>query len=248
MILNVIIVDDEHKAAKSLQNIIIKHIKEVNILDIAHDVESAEILIRKLKPDLVFLDIVMPEESGFELLKKFQSIDFEIIFVTSHDEYALNAIKCCALGYILKPADVEELRYVIQLAVQRRVLKDKEKMYEALLINLDVNQIPEHQIAINDKKGVELIKVKDIICCEGWNGYTKIHTVQNKPVISAYNIGRYISLLEKYSFILVHKSFLVNKNHITKILNTNQILMSNNAQIPISVRKRLEISNILKIT
>ncbi|MEO6691905.1 MAG: response regulator, partial [Saprospiraceae bacterium] len=94
--MNAIIVDDEHKAAKSLQNIIIKNFKEVNILDIVHDVEGAEILIRKLNPDLVFLDIVMPEESGFELLKKFKSIDFEIIFVTSHDEYALNAIKCCA--------------------------------------------------------------------------------------------------------------------------------------------------------
>lgn len=243
--LNVIIVDDEYKAAKTLEYILQIHFPFIKIQGIAHDVTQAEQLIKTYQPDIVFLDIVMPVESGFELLKKFETIDFEIIFVTSHVEFALDAIKCCALGYILKPVDLDELRGAINIAKDRKNLKNKEKLYEALLINLDDKNIKDHQITLNDKTGIELIKVKEIIKCEGWNRYTKIHLLNGKIIISSYSIGRFISLLEKYTFIHVHKSYLVNKYFIVKILNTNEILMEDGSLVPLSFRKKSEVLQLL---
>ncbi len=239
-----LLVDDENKVLQSLMYVILNHIPELEIVGTAPGVEEAYALINQHKPQVVFLDIVMPRLSGFELIKKFDQIDFEIVFITSHQEYALEAIRCLALAYLLKPVDVDDLRNVVQLLKERIELKQKKELYEALLFNMANKDIREHKLAVYNHDRTELVEIKDIVRLEGWNRYTRIFIQSKKPLISSYNLGRYASLLEKHAFFLCHKSHLVNLDHVVSLQADATIQMTDGSLVPLAVRKRQEFSDL----
>jgi two-component system LytT family response regulator len=235
-----VVVDDENKVLQALIFTIKNNFPQLEIVGCASSVDEAYSIICAQNPQVVFLDIVMPEKSGFELIKMFDHITFEIVFITSHQEFALEAIRNLALAYILKPVDTIELQKVIEIIKERIETKQKKELYDALLHNMSKDNLKDHKLAIYNKDRTELIDIRDITRLEGWNRYTKIFTKSGKVLISSYNLGRYADLLSQHSFYLCHKSHLINLDYAIAIHQDGNIILSDQSKVPLSIRKHAE--------
>jgi len=209
-----ILVDDENKNREVLKNLLTNFFPEVEILGEAESVESAFKLVNQKNPQLVFLDIQMPRSSGFNLLKKFDVVPFEVIFVTSYDQYAITAIKFSALDYLLKPVEVKDLKSAIEKAKKSIASKHQTNgQIINLLNNLD-EENKERKVAVHVGEKVELISATDIIYIEADGSYCKIKTANDK-----YTIAKFLKDFEEYfgensDFVRIHKSCLINVRHI----------------------------------
>lgn len=239
-----VLVDDEKKVLQALVYTIGKHFPELEIVGTAANVLEAYEIIKTTKPQVVFLDIVMPMLNGFELIKKFDHIDFEIVFITSHQEYALEAIKCLALAYLLKPVDVDDLRGAVTLVKERLEMKHKKDLYDALLHNMAHSNNKEHKLAVYNHDRTELVDIKNIIRLEGWDRYTKIYVKARQPLVSSYNIGKYSALLANHTFYLCHKSHLVNLDYVKSLQTDATLLLADDSTVPLAVRKRQEFMDL----
>lgn len=236
-----IIIDDEAHARNALNRKLEAYCPDVLIKGMAENVKQAYAMIQELKPDLIFLDIAMPVESGFDLLKRFDKIDFEVVFVTGFNTYAIHAIEFCAIGYLLKPVDNESLIKAVHRAKERIELKNDRTRISELLINLSNPGDASNKIGIPTPDGLEFIKVKDIIRCEGVQKLTKIILAgEKKSLFSSYNIGEYVKLLEAYNFFTTHKSHLINMNYIKKYHKEGSITMEDGSYVPIAKRRKKE--------
>lgn len=241
-----ILEDDEKKVLQTLVHVIEQHIPELQIVGTASNVKDAYTLILEKKPRVVFLDIVMPMQSGFELIHKFSKIDFEIVFITSHQEYALDAIRCLPLAYLLKPVDTEDLLNLLPTLRERLEMKDKKAMYDALVHNMAQEDKREHKLAIFNHDATEFIPIKDIIHVEGWNRYTKFHIRGKKTILSSYNIGKYVQTLANHAFYLCHKSHLINLEYVQSLQSELKIQLSDASIVPLAVRKRQEFLDLFE--
>ncbi len=235
-----LLIDDEEKLRKSLRHKLETHFPEIEILGEASTAAEAFEKIVNLKPDLIFLDIAMPRETGFDLLKKFNEIEFEVIFVTGYDSFAIEAIQFCALGYVMKPAEISALRMSIDNAVKRINGKQNKQRFEELLTNVAKPNSQENKIGLPTSEGLDFVKVEDIVRCEGSDKYTKVHIYNDKSILCSYNIGMFKKMLEPYDFYLSHKSHLINMHHMKKYNKEGTIKMIDDAIVPVSVRKRTE--------
>ena len=172
MKIKALLIDDERKALAILRHKIERKCPNVTIIGETQSPNEGVALIQELKPALVFLDIAMPEMSGFDLLEKIGKPDFEIIFVTAFDTYAIDAIRHCAIGYLVKPVDTNELINVVDKAIQNIEHKTALIKNKLLIENLQVQTIQKKRIAISSTEGLEFVKVNTIIYCEGVKGYT----------------------------------------------------------------------------
>lgn len=238
-----IIVDDEPKLREVLKIKINRNFSSLTILGEAENILEAEQLIQKEKPDILFLDIAMPGGTGFDLINKFDTIDFEIVFVTGFQEYALDALKISAVDYLLKPIKTDELISAINKAIKR--IKNKEAFSDFAVLKHNINVIGDQtaKIAIPNNDAIDFVIVSEIIRCEGWNKYTRIKLKDDKEIISSYNIGVFKDLLEKYGFYSCHKSHVINKSHIRRYLKEGTIIMSDNSHVPVARRKKEEFLN-----
>jgi two-component system LytT family response regulator len=203
-------------------------------------VPDAYKVITEQKPDLIFLDIQMPGESGFDLLSKFEKINFQIIFATGYNEYALDALKVSAVDYLLKPIRNSDLVEAVAKASERVSTTEKLKDYELLKHNLNNIGSQKTRVAIPNSGSYQFVEVEKIIRCEGWQRYTKIHLMDGKVIVSSYNIGVYKDMLASYGFYSCHKSHLINQTHIVKYESDNTVLLSDNSSVPVSRRKKEE--------
>jgi len=235
-----ILLDDEEKALESLQLKIMRFFPEIEILKAISNPEKAIDIINNLQPELVFIDIEMPVLSGFDVLSKINNPNFEIIFVTAYNNYAIEAIQHCAIGYIVKPIDNDELKKAINNAIKNITQKTAFKKNVQLLEYLSGNTI-QSSIAIPLQKGLSFIKTKNIIRFEGVDGYTKIYIKNEMPILSSYSIGKFCKLVQNQSFYLCHKSHLINLNYVTSILKEGMIELSDNSKTPIAKSKRAEL-------
>ncbi|MCI5083248.1 MAG: LytTR family DNA-binding domain-containing protein [Saprospiraceae bacterium] len=238
--LKALIIDDEPKLQKVLQMKLEKYCPSVGATKLAGNITDGFELARQFEPNLVFLDISMPGGSGFEFLDQFETIDFEIIFVTGFDEYVLNAIKVSAVDYLLKPVSTEELVAAVRKAEERIEEREKIERYHVLQHNLNHIGNQEAKIAIPGGSTYDFVKVSDIIRCEGWQKYTKIHLLDGSCIVSSYNIGVFKKMLESYEFFSTHKSHLINTKLISKYLKEGFVVMEDQSEVPISRRKRDE--------
>ena len=247
MKLKSIIVDDEPKLRKVLEIKLIDFCPDVELIAMAENAAEAYEKIITLKPDLIFLDISMPGESGFELLNKFKDFEFQVIFVTGFDGYALDALKLSAVDYLLKPIRTSDLVAAVEKAKHRKADQEKIDKYEVLKHNLEKSDDQHAKIAIPGSNAYDFLDVNSIIRCEGWQKYTKIHLVDKSNILSSYNIGVYKELLSKFNFFSCHKSHLININHIRKYLKEGTVLMSDESRVPISRRRKEEfIETVIK--
>ena len=243
-----ILVDDERNSREVLAELLNKFFPEIELLSEAADVESAYKLIESKKPQLVFLDIEMPRGNGFTLLKKYEEIPFEVIFITSYDHYAINAIKFNALDYLLKPVEVNDLRETIKKAEQTIERKQKSN---AQIINLlhSFEKDAEIKIAVHHGDVVKLLKTDDIVYIESEGRYCVIVTAHGER----FTLAKYVKDFEEYfgeesDFIRIHKSYLVNTKHIKEYSKGEPFMigMSNGRTFEVSRRKKPEVLDKLK--
>ncbi len=241
--INCIIIDDEAKALIMLQKKLEKHFSGLHISAAYQDPEKAIEGIKQLKPDLVFLDIAMPKLSGFDVLSKFDEPDFEVIFVTAYDNYAIQAIRHAAIGYIVKPIDVEALAEAIEKAkknIQLKVAKQNNKVL------LDLLTQKSNTISIPTQDGFIFVKTDNLIRLEGAEGYTKIICKDNKEYLSSYNLGKFAELLRGKNFFQAHRSHLINLKFVTGYINEGYVELINKINVPLAKSKKkdfLEIMN-----
>jgi len=235
-----VLVDDEKRAVQVLEESLKTDFPDIQIIGSANSAQEAQTLITQMKPDLVFLDVTMPEESGFDLLNNLPSLEFEIIFVTAFDQYAMDAINFCAIGYVLKPIKREELVMAVQRAIKSIAEKQETNRNKLLLENLINPGSPSNRIGIPTSDGLEFVAIQEIIRCEGIQRATKVVFKERKSLISAYNLGQFKRMLEEYRFFSIHKSHLVNMDHVIRYDNEGFVHMIDKSNIPVSRRKRQE--------
>lgn len=233
-----ILIDDELPALSVLQDNLKTYCPQIQTLGTGTSAEEAMTLIQKHRPEIVFLDIEMPHESGFDLLRKMPRLDFEIIFVTGYDSYALQAIKFCAIGYILKPVRAEELIAAVNAAEMRVREKAEFNRNKQLLFNLTNPGHAANKLGIPTERGLEFVETAEIVRCEGIQRCTKVVLTGRKSIISSYNLGEFIKMLENYNFFAVHKSHLVGISHIVRYDKEGSLEMSDGASVPVSRRRR----------
>lgn len=208
------IIDDEEGARESLSNLLDKYVDGVRIVAKADSIAMGMEKIKKYTPDLVFLDIEMPFGSGFELLERMKPVDFNIIFVTAYDHYALKAIKFSALDYLLKPVDIDELKKAIEKHRKRNGEETTESFQN--LVENEQLEGDNKKLAIADSSGIMFVRIKNIIRCESDGNYTKIYLVGGKRILASKTLGEYEAMLEGDGFFRIHRSHLINLAHLKK--------------------------------
>jgi two-component system LytT family response regulator len=240
-----LIVDDEKSGRDSLQMLLGRYCKEVEVIGQEGSVESAHNFIMNNHPELVFLDIEMPQGSGFELLKKFDSIQFKTIFVTAHQHYAIKAIKFSAFDYLLKPIDVDELVEAVQRVTEMES-KLNANRHHSLLENVESNKIGK--IAVNVKDGLTFIKVSDIIRLQADGSYTHIFTT-NEKFTATRNIKEFEEILHTKDFFRTHNSHIINLHHVKHFSRVDGYfaIMLDGTSVEVSRRRKdlfLQLMNI----
>jgi two-component system, LytTR family, response regulator len=237
-----VIIDDEEGARESLANIIGRYFSEITVVAKAAGVDDAYEQINNTNPDIVFLDIEMPSGSGFSLLERFEKVNFEVIFVTAFDHYAIKAIKFSALDYLLKPVDIDDLKEAIThfKNKNRTSVSSVNTQLDVLFNNLKKDGAKK--IAIPDTHGFSYIDFSEIIRCESDGNYTTFHLTGNKKIISSRTLGEYESLLESENFFRVHRSHIINLSHLVRYVKGEggYVVMSDGSSVEVSRRKKQE--------
>ncbi|MBI2280021.1 MAG: response regulator [Bacteroidetes bacterium] len=206
MRLKAILIDDEESARNVLSNLMARFCPEVNILQTCANVTEAISAINTHQPDVVFLDIEMPNYSGFELVNFFEKVNFEIVFVTAYDKYAIKAFEVSAVDYLLKPIEIERLKSAVEKVKQRVHLKNNN--YQALSDNLKNEQLTKLVVRKNDSQ--EIVAIEDIIAIEAQEAYSSIYT-ENGTFLMSKNLKHFETLLENnLDFFRSHKSWIIN--------------------------------------
>ena len=205
-------------------------------------------MIRKIQPDFIFLDVDMPLCDGFEMLAKFDVINFEIVFTTAYNEYALKAFKYSPFDFLLKPINLDELNTTLQRLEIRIRDKSKPEHLKDFLNLLKLNQNGIKKIAISTSEGFEVIDTGKIILLEAEGSYTKFYLKDGITLLTSSGIGEYEEMLDGTSFMRVHKSFIVNLNEIKKYIKADggSVIMSNDKEAFVSKRKKEEFLSVFK--
>lgn len=236
-----ILVDDEQRGLNSLKKMLELDCPEVEVIAECQDASTARKKIETLQPDLVFLDIAMPEKSGMEMLAEIPHINFEIIFVTAHNSYTIQAFRYSAIDYLLKPVDEDLLIEAVNKAKRRIQSNHLNDNIEVLLHNMQARH-PEKEmkLCIPSLKGFEVLELRDIIYCEAESSYTIFHLVNKNPVTVSKSLIDYEEILDGTTFFRIHKSFLVNLQHIKEYHRGEggSVIMTNGKEIEVSRRKK----------
>jgi two-component system LytT family response regulator len=231
-----VIVDDEKDGRDALAKIIKNYCKNAEVVALASCAEEALKAIEEFKPDLIFLDIEMPLESGFDLLRKAEAYDFKTIFITAHSHYAIKAFKFAAAGYLLKPVDIDDLIDLVnkvEKAIAQKTEKSKKNDHPAKI---------KDKISLPVKDGLIYLHVDEIIRFEGDGSYTKAWLTNGKCHLISRNIKEYEDLLSSSHFFRCHISHLVNLRHVKGFSRHDGYYadMSDGVRIEISRRKKDE--------
>ena len=239
MIRTVVIEDEEH-SRKMLMEMLHEHCRTITVVASADSVKTGLTAIAEQKPELVFLDIELQSETSFEILEKLPEINFELVFTTAFDHYALKAIKFCAIDYLLKPIDVNELRIAVSKAEKRLNREYLNKNLEVLVNNLKSGSQNNHRIALSTLEGLLFVNVRDIIYCESSGPYTKFIFKQSDKIVTSKHLKEYEDLLSGYDFFRIHKSYLVNLQEIKKYIRGEggQLIMSDGATLNVSKQRK----------
>ena len=238
--IRVIVIDDEKRVANAIAKIIDTHCSGFSVIGVAHNVAEGMALINKHKPDLVTLDINMPDGSGFDILKKVDDIDFKLIFITAYEEFALKAIKFSAIDYILKPIDEFELSEAFRKVKSIQKKEDNRLVLDAFISGLNGKPKENKKIVLKTADDIHLIKINNIIRCESDGSYTSFFLKKDKKLLVSKNLKEYEDLLTDYGFFRAHHSHLININYIERFHKADGgiIYMSDQSEIPVSVRKK----------
>jgi two-component system LytT family response regulator len=214
-----VIVDDEQNARETLRNIIGKYFDDITILGEADDVQAGVEMIEKQQPQVVFLDIQMPSGNGFDLLMQLSEINFHVIFTTAFDNYAIRAFKFSAFDYLLKPIKIKDMRETIdRLKLEMDNAKSPHSRLKVLIDNYSNTDGKIKKLVIPSMEGFEVVKLEDIIRCEGERNYTRVIISESNNILVSRTLKEYEELLSDHGFFRIHQSSLINLHHVKKYL------------------------------
>jgi len=241
-----VIIEDEGHSRNMLLEMLHENCMQINVVGEADSVKTGLAAIAEHRPQLVFLDIELKSETSFQILEQVPKINFELIFTTAFDHNALNAIKICAIDYLLKPIDLNELRIVVAKAEKRINREYLNKNLEVLLNNIKTSSQYKHRIALPAPEGLLFVNVSDIIYCESDGPYTKFIFKQADKIVTSKHLKEYEDLLSGYDFFRIHKSSLVNLQEIQKYIRGDggQLIMSNGVTLNVSKQRKEDFLNI----
>ena len=246
--LKTLILDDEKLSRDILELLLINHCPEIEIVSICSNASDAREILESKEINLIFLDISMPNENGFDFLKSIHKRDFSVVFITAYNKYALNAIKESAIDYILKPINFIELKTAVKKALddhKSRCVTKKNIELERLLsqVNKNSNEITNISVLVNGE--YQIINVSDISFLEALNSYCVIHMNNNDEHIITKTLKEFNNILSNEKFIRIHKSYLVNKDNICSY-NRNHgitVVLNNGCELSVSRRRQSSFSD-----
>ena len=236
--LTALIVEDSAFMANVLQDLLQQHTARIAVVGVAKTGQEALQMIATLQPNVVFLDIELPDMTGFEVLQQLNDIRFQTVFTTSHSHYAIKAFRFNALDYLIKPVKEQELAEAVQ-----RVLKSagNEQEVKNALANLESQSVEQQKLLLTTQNGTLRLPLKHITHIEGERNYSYIHLSNGTRELSSKNLAYFEEILTDKNFIRCHRSFLVNKLQVASLSNEHLMLKSG-LQIPISRRKKSEVT------
>jgi two-component system LytT family response regulator len=236
-----IIVDDEPDGIRTLRKLLELNCPEVEIAATCSNAISAKLKLEEIKPDVVFLDVRMPGKSGLDMLAELTEKNFEVIFVTAHNEYLLQALQFSAIDYLMKPVDEDRLMEAVQRVKKRLKLERNTVQTETLLYNINKAGNPlEMRLCLPTLKGFTIVKLEEIVYCEAQRSYTIFRLVNSKTITISKPLFDYEQLLAGTTFLRIHKSFLINLLHIKEYVRGEggTVVMNNGMEIEVSRRKK----------
>jgi two-component system LytT family response regulator len=244
--LTVILVDDELPSLENLEMKIDEFCPDLRIIGKAQNAEAALDLISKLKPEVVFLDIEMPRMNGFRMLNEIEEKNFEVVFTTAYNHYAIEAVRISAFDYLLKPISVSDLQNTVARLIKMKVCRSPEKT-DISLPHTSSGKQQTDKISISTNDGMEFYEISHIIRIESSSNYSKIYLTDGRSLLISRLLKDFEEILSPYNFFRIHHSHLINLNHIKKYIRGDggQVVMSNNEKVDVSRRKREEFLRLM---
>ncbi len=238
MNLKALIVEDEANSREILQNYLSKYCENVTVLGEAASIKEALVFIQKNELDLVFLDVEMPYGNAFDLLDQLPDRDFETVFVTAYNQYAMEALNNHAAYYLMKPINIDEL---IKAVAYVSDIKTKETALEDQVLNAQLPSV-EGKITLPQQDGFQVLNVNDILYCKADDNYTEIH-LEKKKILVSKTLKYFEEALSQYPFARIHKSYLVNVNEVVKYRKGKggSVVVSNGKELLVSASKKKEL-------
>jgi len=236
-----ILIDDEPRGLNAMQKLLQLNCFDVEIISLCSNVDVAVEKISELKPDLIFLDIAMPGKNGFDLLKELEDFQFEVIFVTAHNKFMIEAFHVSAIDYLLKPVDDELLIDAVARARKRSLEKRGNKNIQTLLHNAQ-NMFATHsmKLCLPSLKGFQVVELSDILYTEASGNYTYFHFTKHGSICSSKPIHEYENMLADAGFVRIHKSYIANLVHVKEYIRGEggSVVLSNGKELEVSRRKK----------
>lgn len=241
-----LIIDDENRTRDLIAKLINSFGLDIEAIPAGENVKSGIKAIEEHKPDIVFLDIQMPDGTGFDLLRSVQNKNFEVVFITAHEEFAIKAIKFSALDYLLKPIDPAELRLAVEKAIKAVEDKKEDSQFEALQYNIQPNQ--KRRLVLKTQESVHVIELDQIIRCEADRNYTSFFLVGGKKILVSKTLKEYETLLTSHNFLRIQQSHLINLDFVDRYDKGSggSVVMKDGSEVPLSPAKREMFFNILE--
>jgi len=234
-----LIVDDEQSSIDLLQWLLGQYCPDITAVRTARNVPDAITIIHSFQPDIVFLDIQMPHQSGFDLLTTIDNWNFEVIFTTAYNEFAIQAIRFSALDYLLKPVDEAELKKAVERYKAKRIYAPAGQiLFRNFIQNISQGNREKFKLALADTTEVKYVQLDEIIRLQAESNYTHIFLKDNKLFVSAKTLKEYDEMLQGQRFLRVHKSHLVNPDHIEAYDRQGILLMSDGSKVEVARRKK----------
>lgn len=247
-ILKAVIVEDEAASRDILSGYIKKYTKGVEVVAMAENITEGMAAIKKHNPQIVFLDIEMPYGNGFDLLDQIGEVNFETVFVTAYSNYAIKALNSSAAYYILKPIDIDELEEAIEKIKESHRNDDSFSPTQILLENIQIENKQLQKIVLPTMSGFDVVRVKDVIRCEANDNFTEFYFENGPKLMICRTLKFFEETLSEMDFIRIHKSHLVNGQHIKKYIKGKggQLVMSDNSVVNVSPSKKEGLLNYFK--
>ena len=244
-----IIIDDEINNQELVANLLKAYVQNIQVVAVSNSVETAFQAINEHKPDLIFLDIQMPDGTGFDLLKKFEKINFKIIFITAFQEYAIEAFKYSAIDYLMKPLSPASLIDACKKTEDITQDDDLNLRIKALLNNINESSKSKKKIVLKTMERIYSVDVSDVVRFESDGGYTKVYLADGKRIMVSRTLKDFDDLLNEVGFLRVHNSHLINMEHLFCFEKTEgHIVMKDDSIVPVSNRKKEHLLELLNMS
>ena len=249
MAIRALLIDDEEHNIENLKILLGKYCPSVEVVGVAQNMGAALKEIERTDPDVLFLDIEMPKDDGFSLLKNIGgNRKFEVIFVTAYNQYALKAIKFSALDYILKPIKIHELQAAVKKLLEKREEKSHQYRLENMMGNFN-RRNQEKKLAIATAQQIHCVSLSDIVFCQSDNNYTNFKLTNGQVILASNTLKMYERILNDFEFLRIHHSFLINLRHVDSIVRKDgsHVLFTNGDMVPFKSQMKKELLKALEV-